>query len=342
MLAVDSQKSVSDKIKLYLAARGWGIVSYKIADDGQAFKDSNGKFTFRSLTTFTKADGKVFRNGFRKNPDGSVVDEQEAMKTVFFAYLRSNRVHICNRCGGAGGGEQWRMTGFTCFDCGGTGMDAEFDWQKALDRALGGEDWEGDYIAKREARLAKEREKEVRVAAERLQRTVEFCNSAVQKHAELHAALCRTEAQITNKGCPDMVTIRSFMQVYEGARTQPESASSWTFDLFSDSMIKRYEEIVAKYAAKAESTSKHVGVVGVRSPFTGTVKFVTSFPGKFGTATLTVLEDAAGNVIKYWNSLDGAKAGDAVEFHATVKEHGFRDGVAETTVTRASKITVAG
>lgn len=29
--------------------------------------------------------------------------------------------HLCRRCGGAGGADQWRHTGWTCFDCGGRG-----------------------------------------------------------------------------------------------------------------------------------------------------------------------------------------------------------------------------
>ena len=28
---------------------------------------------------------------------------------------------ICGRCGGAGGSERWRHTGWTCFECGGKG-----------------------------------------------------------------------------------------------------------------------------------------------------------------------------------------------------------------------------
>ena len=339
MLATDSQLSVS-KIKLYLKARGWEITSYKVADEGKAFKDSNGKFTLLSLVTFTKPGGKGFRTGFRKNADGSAVGEQEAFKSVFFNYLRSNRVHICNRCGGAGGGEQWRLTGYTCFDCGGTGIDPKFDCDKALDKALAGEDWEGDYIAKREARLKAEHKKAERVAAERRQRALEFYAVVVSKHAELYAKLCLVEAQITNKGSDDMGAVRSFLRAYATAQTQPESLCDWGAPEFSDAMITRYTEIVEKYAAKAGSASKYVGVVGVRSEFTGKVKFVTSFQGRFGSTTLTVLEDAEGNVIKYWNSLNGADKGDTVTFTAAVKEHGIRDGVLETTITRATKITV--
>lgn len=31
--------------------------------------------------------------------------------------------NVCRRCGGAGGAEQWRFTGFKCYRCGGSGID---------------------------------------------------------------------------------------------------------------------------------------------------------------------------------------------------------------------------
>lgn len=31
----------------------------------------------------------------------------------------------CGRCGGAGGADQWKATGWTCFQCGGSGRDAD-------------------------------------------------------------------------------------------------------------------------------------------------------------------------------------------------------------------------
>jgi hypothetical protein len=31
------------------------------------------------------------------------------------------KTNTCNRCGGAGGADKWQMTGWTCYQCGGTG-----------------------------------------------------------------------------------------------------------------------------------------------------------------------------------------------------------------------------
>ena len=74
----------------------------------------------------------------------------------------------CDRCGGAGGADQWKYTGFTCYKCGGTGKiqgkyrvyTPEYEEKLAERRRAKAEKWERDHaeeIAQREAeRKAKE------------------------------------------------------------------------------------------------------------------------------------------------------------------------------------------
>ena len=50
----------------------------------------------------------------------------------------------CPRCGGKGGSENWRFTGFTCYQCGGSGV-VEVEWK--------------EYTPEHEAKLAKARAK---------------------------------------------------------------------------------------------------------------------------------------------------------------------------------------
>jgi hypothetical protein len=44
--------------------------------------------------------------------------ERKESKKVLEEYKANN---ICKRCAGAGGAERWRYSGWTCYDCGGTG-----------------------------------------------------------------------------------------------------------------------------------------------------------------------------------------------------------------------------
>ena len=103
----------------------------------------------------------------------------------------------------------------------------------------------------------------------------------------------------------------------------------------------------AKIEAQRVSNSHHIGAIGERREFTGKVVFVTSGDGNFGTWFLTGLDTAEGFVL-YWNTLSttvenfvvNAKAGDVVTFHARIKDHGERDGVKQTIVSRATKIKI--
>lgn len=104
------------------------------------------------------------------------------------------------------------------------------------------------------------------------------------------------------------------------------------------------ERHARRRAAKAEQAaiSKHVGTVGKREVFTATIKAIPSWDNAYGTTFCHIMEDADGNVL-VWRasntgfSVDDVKAGigDTVTFKATVKEHGSREGVAQTLVQRA-------
>jgi hypothetical protein len=70
--------------------------------------------------------------------------------------------------------------------------------------------------------------------------------------------------------------------------------------------------------------------------FTATVKVVRSFETPFGLQTLFVMEDAAGNTLKYKSgSVSLCEVGDTVTFVATVKEHGEYNGTKQTVLSRA-------
>jgi hypothetical protein len=89
-----------------------------------------------------------------------------------------------------------------------------------------------------------------------------------------------------------------------------------------------------------ESTSQHIGEVGKRMKFVGVVKFIKAFDRpKFhyydsGVGYLTHV-DVDGSTVVYFGSFGSEyERGSAVEFVATVKEHGEYQGVKQTVVNR--------
>lgn len=93
----------------------------------------------------------------------------------------------------------------------------------------------------------------------------------------------------------------------------------------------------AKFAAQ-DASSQHIGTVGKREVFALTVTWVKYFEGTFGATYIHGLKDAAGNVVIYKGSKCLGQKGDAVSVKATVKEHGERDGVKQTIITRPAAV----
>lgn len=113
------------------------------------------------------------------------------------------------------------------------------------------------------------------------------------------------------------------------------------------SIIAKNAERKAQYRAEA-LTKVHVGTVGERRSFDLTVVFKTAFDTQWGTTFVHVMEDAEKNVIVYkgttqLNPVDKqhhshfADKGDKVTLVATIKEHGERDGVKQTIISRPSQ-----
>jgi len=93
----------------------------------------------------------------------------------------------------------------------------------------------------------------------------------------------------------------------------------------------------AKYAAQ-DANSQHIGTVGKREVFTLTVTWVKYFEGAFGATYIHGLKDAAGNVVIYKGSKCLGQKGDSISVKATVKEHGEREGVKQTILTRPAAV----
>ncbi len=102
-------------------------------------------------------------------------------------------------------------------------------------------------------------------------------------------------------------------------------------------MIERGEERVAGYAAKrAEEAAKSnwVGTVGERRDFTVTIRNVVVIDGVYGASYLHIMHDADGNSVIYKGTNVLGEKGALVTIKATIKEHGEREGVKQTKISR--------
>jgi hypothetical protein len=97
-----------------------------------------------------------------------------------------------------------------------------------------------------------------------------------------------------------------------------------------------FERIDARRAerAAADAGSQHVGTIGERVVWTLNVRRVVSFETMYGTKHVHITNDDAGNVIVYAGTKRIADSGDRVTLKATIKAHGERDGVKQTSIAR--------
>lgn len=99
----------------------------------------------------------------------------------------------------------------------------------------------------------------------------------------------------------------------------------------------RKEKFAAQNAALA-ATVQHIGTVGERRVFELTVQWVKYFEGTFGATYIHGLKDADGNIVIYKGSKCLGQKDAAVKVKATIKEHGERDGVKQTIITRPANV----
>lgn len=115
---------------------------------------------------------------------------------------------------------------------------------------------------------------------------------------------------------------------------------------FLTKLVEEFPLRAEKKAALAarDAASQHVGTIGDRRDFVLTVAFVTGFQSAFGWMNVVGMKDEQGNVFIYKGSAmifnaekKDPKAGDVVTFKATIKEHGEREGVKQTILSRPTQ-----
>lgn len=110
-------------------------------------------------------------------------------------------------------------------------------------------------------------------------------------------------------------------------------------------MNARAEERAARVAeskAHDAATSKHIGSVKERRHFAAlTINMVRSYDTQYGTTFIHVMHDDDGNVVVYKGTKELGERNEVISLTASIKEHGVRDGVAQTIIWHPKDVAVA-
>lgn len=225
-------------------------------------------------------------------------------------------VSSCSRCGGAGGSDKWAHTGWTCFQCGGSGK--------------------GPTII------------EPLYTIEKLEQLNASQNKRwAKKQAEHKAAAEAKEMQARNAFAPFLAQYQPTIDALRFALplcrdgSWPSKAINKALSFLDRGAEPFYLDEALGYAVEAaakldEKPSEWIGTVGERTTVTFTVTFVISFePFRYGwpRSYLTVGKTDAGDVVVH-KGANGWDKGETVTAKWTVKEHGEREGVKQTVLAR--------
>lgn len=219
----------------------------------------------------------------------------------------------CGRCGGQGGSDAWKHTGWTCYQCAGNG--------KGRTEVL------PLYTVEKLAQLdAAKAKADARRAAKQVVQAAAFAakaKTAADANRATYAALLTSAAPFLSN---------SFIaDICEKAVARG----------LTENQLAAVKVAIEREAAKAaKPASAHVGEIGTRKVFELKIVHVHTFEGAYGIVRINIMEDVAGNVLIYKGTHIGEK-GETITVKATVKEHGERNGVAQTILARPAVVEVA-
>lgn len=233
----------------------------------------------------------------------------------------------CHRCGGQGGSDAWRFTGWTCYRCAGGCLEAPR--RVPL--------YSSERLARLDATLAKRTAvKTAKLDAQRalVRAAADARRDAFQaRHADVLAWLAR--AGLDQDGNPrdgflgDMLTrARQYCEWTEGQ----ESA------VYASCAKAQVRDVV-------RAASRHVGQTGERIEVTATVERESTYERRrFGydreseIVYITTMRDAAGNTIVVKSPAFRARVGATVTVRGTVREHSDYRGEAQTVLQRVAML----
>lgn len=223
----------------------------------------------------------------------------------------------CIRCGGAGGADKWDHTGWTCFDCGGSGEGGTRTSRVYTVEAFAKLTARREKLAAKRAEAARIAMEERRAPAFEWARANEGVASALRAAAErfpMSDFLKRIVWQIDD-------------HVVRFQRAPSEMGLAWA--------VGAAVQLYAQDDARAAST--WIGEPGKRIEVNLTCEKLLGpyggdrfMPGMY----IALMHDDAGNRVIYKGSTPPLGKGDAARVKATVKEHGERNGEKQTVVQR--------
>ena len=233
----------------------------------------------------------------------------------------------CSRCGGAGGSDKWKFTGWTCFDCGGSGR--------------GPKRTESLYTAERLAKLnaAQAKREIVRATKSKIEedRRIAERREKWQAFRNEHSALVEVLARHAERQEEGLENVNAFLADL-GHKMQK-------YGSLSAAQIEAAENSIATIEAeqKEREQSQHIGRVGERITVILTVEHIVTMegfnpvPGYGRTACycyLSLCRDNAGNRVVYKGSHTLCAKGGKITVKATVKDHSEYKGERQTVIAR--------
>lgn len=220
----------------------------------------------------------------------------------------------CSRCGGEGGSQKWAHTGFTCFDCGGTGKG----------RIVTVKLYTAEKLAKLDAAKAKKDAK----------RTAERAAAAAARQAEADAR--RADFMLVYKTLLDRAATFAPRSEFIADVLNKVVANASISEKQEAALIASMDRMEAEDARKA--TASYLGKEGERlRGIDVTVLYVYQFDTAFGVKTITTMRDKTGNTIVSKGQYLASK-GCELTIDGTVKEHSLYKGEKQTQLQRVKII----
>lgn len=217
----------------------------------------------------------------------------------------------CARCGGAGGADKWKHTGWRCFDCGGSG-------KASIKRAPL---YTEEQIAKLNAAgIKREQKRQAKIAAAEEARRAPFL--------EWRERNAHVLDQIASHAPPDLRA----RFINDAARFV--ITPDWLIDVSIGAIVRD----LAKDDERA--ASRYVGEIGKRIEIGLTCEKLLSYPAQWPAHTfyIALMRDDDGNRIVYKGSAPPLGQGEHGRFRTTIAGHDERDGEHQTYITRPKEL----
>jgi len=232
----------------------------------------------------------------------------------------------CHRCGGAGGSDCWKHTGWRCYQCGGSGLGGTKIMKLYSAEKLAKLNAAQDKArTKRDAKRAAE--KEVRLQAQRAE-FAEWLETYDGKGAtHVIKALDGFGDEIKGRTAE---IVQDIIDVFRDQRPLTEKQISTLFQI-RDRTARTLKE---------RENSEHIGEIGEAITIEGDCKLIWEDPwGAYGWKGIYTIKTAAGHVFKYCG---GTSLGNGwVSLTGTIKAHEEYKGVKQTAIKRPRKIKKA-